>query len=643
MHAPNPFANLTSALCGGSVLNLPYLGYDSSTFELSTQIQPGLERWQLADLRYALQKRAEQEVARQEIHVYYYRINQTLAFPLPLTQRPQIMPSGIPGRPSYPWLTWLLWALEERWRLLHASWRILGDEIVGNILQTELAALAGWNSFSGWGGEMGLAAGHTAAVLTLALADATGWEPDRYTQVRAVAASFLERDIWPWFQSHWADKSPLAPHHIHNIPVIALVRSAGLAQAISHPHAAAFTDQATHALRAWWQFRLDPEAPHTEGTAYDGYLMDSFTEWLLGAPGRDELLDEGAKAQLSLAHQWIHLTLPGRLDIHAPLSDVEPEMPFWMAPLMRIALWYGHGPSRWLCQRLPPSRMPAAALVTALSEASQLSAPADAPSASPQALAGAVTLRTGWDEADLLAAIGCSRSDMSHLHNDSGQLLLGWHNRFWITDPGYQQYRPGEERDFSIGPQAHNGPVIAGQPQVKRRPILERLSLKTEEVQHAKLDLTGCYEGLPAQAAIGRTLWLWPGSAHKAVVVLDEIRGLAPGTELMTYWQGGAHLAWAFVAGWARLSDGQRTLWIGASDRALEPGMLERHAGSRGPLTLGVPTQVGKTSATANPQVQWWAFVLETQLSWQPPTLTATSSQIQIQRVDDIHLVLNNP
>ncbi|MCB0089536.1 MAG: hypothetical protein KDE54_16635, partial [Caldilineaceae bacterium] len=73
------------------------------------------------------------------------------------------------------------------------------------------------------------------------------------------------QDLWPWFQTAWAQKSDLSPHDIHNIPVIALVRGAQLARAVNSPHADVLEAKATETLRAWWRYRFDAAAPHTEG------------------------------------------------------------------------------------------------------------------------------------------------------------------------------------------------------------------------------------------------------------------------------------------------------------------------------------------------------------------------------------------
>ena len=616
------------------------LGYDSSIYELSPQVPPTTEPWVKSDLLAVLAQRAAWQKRQRELHVYYYRINQTIAYPLPVCTRPASLPAGIPKRSWYPWLIWLLWTLEERWRTLHAAWRMLDDEEAGLLLQQELAALNQWQSFTNWNNEVGLPTGHLAACLAYFLRDDAGWMATHYAAARAAAERLVVQDLWPWFQTAWAQKSDLSPHDIHNIPVIALVRGAQLARAVNSPHADVLEAKATETLRAWWRYRFDAAAPHTEGVSYDGYLMDSFTEWLDGAPDRTALLAEGRAAFADLARQWVYSTLPGRFDLHAPLSDVEPEMPFWMNCLLRMVQWYGvdartatddiWAESRWLLPRIPAVRLPAAALTLALTNAASahtsIEASTDAdlgapPSIAPQTVANAITLRSGWTSADLLALVGLSRSEMSHLHNDGGHLILGWQRRFWITDPGYQQYRPGAERDFTIGMAAHNAPVIGEIFQSRRGVQLLDLTTVAPGRYRVALDLTRCYEGLAEAAGVQRTIYFEAHGPQKGPLILvrDTLSGLAAGTLIHTHWLAGAHLAWSFVDGWARLSDGDHALWIGTLPGEIDAMMMERHDGSRGPLTL-----VHQAPTTAD-GCRWWIFCTDPELGWTPPRLSQIS------------------
>lgn len=591
----------------------PHHPYDPSAPELMLPLPPGLREWTPKDIETEIRARVDFERHRHELAVYYYRIGYTIAYPLPLTSSPRMddLPAGIRGI-TYPWYTWLSWALEERWRLLHAAWRRFGDREAGALLQSELAALAGWDQFCESAGNASLSTAHIAGCLAHALSVREGWSADLFGKARSAAETMLEREVWPWFQREWPDGRELAARDLGNIRVIILTRSAQLARAIGSPRAVAMEARARDALRAWYRYRLG-QPPHNEASAYDGFLMDSLTEWLGGLPGREALLAEGRAAFSSLSNQWIQLTLPGRVDVQAPLGDVEPEMPFWTTALARLAEWYGWPDSGWLVRRLPVSRLQAAGLVEALEHADSLKGDDHPPKPGSYEHPHAVTLRTGWDTADILAALGLTRSETGHLHTDAGQIVLGWQNRFWITDPGYQQYRPGSERDFSVGVQAHNAPVISGKTQTRRVPRLISLAGLSGGVQRAVIDLSACYEALPPGASVEREVRLLPG-AEPLVIVRDRLQGVGRGAEVQTSWQGGTHLAWAFRHGWARLSDGARALWLGAFPGKVAASGLDRHEGSRGPLTLRDSTTLADGSGE-----RFWVFACDSGGAWEPP------------------------
>ncbi len=591
----------------------PPLAYDASAHELTPFVPRGLHVWERQDIEREIRSRVSVEKRRRDMDVYYYRIGHTLAYPLPLANSPrgEELPEGIRGI-RYPWHTWLSWALEERWRLLHVAWRRFGDHDAGALLQRELAALSGWENFCESKDGVSLSAAHIAACLAQALADRDGWDAEKLRQARSAAETLLERDAWPWFERKWPDGRELKPGDLHNLPVIALARAAQLARVVGSPRAEALEARMREVMRAWRRHRVG-EARHTEGNAYDGYLMNSLTEWLEGQPDRDKLLAEGRDAFASLASQWVHLTLPGRTDLHAPLGDEEPEMPFWQTVLVRLAAWYRWPDSGWLARRFPVSRTPAACLVEAFEHADKLSAGSAPPKPEPREHPHAISLRTGWDSADILAAVGLTRGAMGHLHADAGQIVLGWQNRFWITDPGYQQYRPGDERDFTVGVEAHNAPIIGGKAMTRRAPRLVSLQNLPNGEQRAVIDLTACYQGLPTGASVRREVRLLP-DAGPAVVVRDLLQGVGRATEVRTCWHAGTHLAWAFRQGWARLSDGERALWIGTFPGTVTAAGLDRHTGSRGPLTLRHTATLADGSGE-----RWWVFACDERGAWEPP------------------------
>jgi hypothetical protein len=384
---------------------------------------------------------------------------------------------------------------------------------------------------------------------------------------------------------------PLPSEPLHNIPLIELIRLAQLAEVVDDPSAEGRRERAATAFRSWLAARADG---HSEGAGYDGYVLYHACSWIDGSANSAELRDTARAELTATMRSWADLALPGRIDVLAPLGDTEPEMPFWAAAMVRMARWYDDDEIVAWIRHFPLDRLPA----SVLGPAGQLAA--TAPTAFP-VRAGArrhtasVTIRTP----EVAVAISAGRVGTGHLHDDAGHLVLGWAGRFWITDPGYQQYRAGDEREFTLGVDAHNAPVVNGKAQSKRR-----CEARIDGEDHAVLDLSCCYE---PGIGIRRDVWL----RGDAVVVRDEIRGVCDSAEIHTHWLGGTGLAWAFRDGHARLSDGVRALWISTFGGGLDAQSLGRHPGSRGPLTL--------RASTRGPHVRWWFFTIDRVGGWSPP------------------------
>jgi hypothetical protein len=589
------------------------LAYEISAYELAAQWRAGDRPWSRQDLADELRRRLIREKTRRELQVYYYRIGYTLAFPLPLSQRPESasFPLGI-AQIKYPWIIWLTWELDERWRVLHAAWRLLGDEEAGQLLRRELGSLA-WDHYREYGDSVGLPTGHLAGVFSLVLRDPQGWWEEELGAVQAQAQKLLENDLQPWFEKTWADDRPITSARLHNY-VLILFRAAELARVLGHPLVERLDRRAEEVFRAWCQARQAPQY-HSEGTAYDGFLLDAVVDWLAALPSekKQELLRLGQDPLVAFCRQAVALTVPGRVDLQAPLGDVEPQMLFWATVLARIALWYDVPEAGWLLRRIQLSRLRAAALAQLLQQADFF----DRPFPNPSWLAGeqlaSVTLRSGWRASDVLVAVGLPRCAMGHLHPDAGHVIIAWQGRCWITDPGYQQYRPGEERTYSLGPESHNLPVIGGIAPTKLAGQLLEMSA-TDRLQEAVIDMTQAYAKLPEGARVVRRIRLALAETSYRVQVTDTLEGFRIGTEVQYHWLGGHYLAWAFRSGWARLSDGERTLWIGFSAGPIQAQWLDRHPGSRGPLTLKVRAALGESPAQLV-----WTFLLEEQVGWTPP------------------------
>ncbi len=605
-----------------------HLPYSTSAFERAAEFPRGLHAWNRSELEAMIRQRVAFEKARRELDVDYYRIGHVLSFPLPVAQRPglQDLPQGIDGI-KYPWVIWLSWDLAERWRILHLAWRSLGDTDAGILMQKEMAALARWDHIYEVTDQVSLPTGHLASCLAIALQDSQGWYPLYRKDALAAAHGIIDRDVWPWFSKQWGPPKALSEKQLQNIPAIALLGSAQLARTLGNSHAAELDARAEDVIRTWCQMRVGPEF-HCEGQAYDGYLLDSITDWLENRPDRQELFADLSPALRDVAESWMQATLPGRMDLLAPLGDVEPEMNFWPTPLARMAGWYQWRDTQWFLRRFPLQRMRSAALVELFLRPIPGPESEIPPTTNPQAMANYAVLRTGWGSNDMALIAGVSRSVMHHLHADTGSLILGWQNRFWITDPGYQQYRKGEERNFTLGSQAHNAPVINGIVQTKPAGEISLLAMPSPHERKVKIEMTRCYTGLPEGARVTRDIVLLD-QPIRTVIVHDVLQGFASETKVSTSWQGGAFLAWSFPKGWARLSDGENVLWIGTHPMQPKPSNLVRHPGSRGPLTLTHSNLLHDGSGE-----HWYIFVCGRAGDWNPPTIAHRQGEIEVRTAE---------
>jgi hypothetical protein len=214
---------------------------------------------------------------------------------------------------------------------------------------------------------------------------------------------------------------------------------------------------------------------------------------------------------------------------------------------------------------------------------------------------------------------------MSHLQADGGHLVLGWQGRFWITDPGYRQYRPGEEQKYTLGIEAHNCPVIDGQGQKTSGSKLCIVETDGHGWQHTDIDLTKCYYGLPADALVHRDVWLAPGDGA-VVVVRDRFQSLLPGVEIRTHWLGDTNTAWSFVNDWVRMSHNGRVVWLGILSDRLLLSAIDRHPGSRGPLTITHTTHLPAGSG-----IHWWVFWCDPEAGWNPPMIAPDGEYLKLE------------
>lgn len=220
----------------------------------------------------------------------------------------------------------------------------------------------------------------------------------------------------------------------------------------------------------------------------------------------------------------------------------------------------------------------------------------------------AAVLRSGYAKDDLAVVMAASSSSMGHIHHDNGSVVIGTHGRWMICDPGYQQYLDTSERVYTVGPQAHNAPVINGAVQTCKQVQRPQLDDLGGGVLRMRLELQACYPITAGVRTLMRNVWL----VGKSMVAICDRIELTRWESLSYHWHGHPSAAWWMANGEAQLhwedSPGL-PLHLRSPQVQLTEPMLDRLPGSRGQLTLTVPISPA-AFPTSGPAHIWWFFMI---------------------------------
>lgn len=550
-------------------------------------------------------RRAGGSVQQHRLEVDYYRIRRRLSYPLPVPSLslPEVI---VPSLPQYPWATWMLWALEERVNALGWAAEWLHDENAQQAATADLLALSQWPTYRQFDGP-DLSSAHAGRILWTA---ATAWQwvsEELRNRMREACRRHVE-NVAAESNRLFAGVSTQAdvlrrtePHSLlHNIPLIGTIGATLTASAAQHSATASLHARVKALLGAILELRAQG---FSEGVAYDGYVLDFVADWLstLSEAERASVLDHPHFDQY--LEESVMLGAPGAAERVAELSDVEPkEMPFHLSAQAKLLRWR-KGPMRtWLMANCPVHWLRSDALAALRDWAHDASPVPRQPGALDAHYA--TVLRSGWNKDDLAVAVSCTRSPMSHIQFDNGTLVIGTQGNWLISDPGYQQYVQGEEREFTIGPMAHNVPQVHGKAQVKKEPKRIALDNPLPDVYHVAIDLAACYPAAASVKKLIRSVWL---AGKDLVVVADEIeadRVGAAGTKQVAYsWHAHPACAWWFENNWALVALGRAQLWFTSPQAKVSGAGLLRLPGSRGQLSLAA-------SLDTAPPVVWWVFAM---------------------------------
>ena len=559
-------------------------------------------------------QRAAEQRRKLVLPVDYYRIRRRRAMELPMRSLP-CAGAPVKGVPIYPWGIWAMWALEERVLTLGWAGQWLSDVPCQKLAQEQLHLLTTWPRYTDLG-EPDLVESHCLRIM-LAASRWSWVDHDTLRSLQQCCSQLVEQAL-PWSDRRHGsftsvqsilDTPECERSILHNIPIIAAVTLARAARFASHAATSTLDRRASLLIRA---ILLRSKQGFTEGSSYDGYVLDFVGDWLADAGDAAEPQKWDAPALAAMLAQGSILAAPGDAMNIAPLGDVEPwHMPFLASACAKLLPRVADPGIASYLRSLPPAALRTDTLVAMLlspaNPTRDLAQNATPPRPLAQQTAHALSLRTGPTDDDLAVMISLPRTPMGHLHNDAGSIVIGAAGRWLITDPGYQQYVRSSEREFTLGPSAHNAPVINTHAQTLRQAKLLSLD-DTDDLRHASVETTGCYAPQAGVRIARRHVWLW----HDHAVVADEL--LCEGPHNVAYtWHGDETAYWlASDRGVCVTLPGHRVgesetddtlLWIASPGLTLTPEQIDRLRGSRGQLSLSVQTE-----CTSHASTRWWVF-----------------------------------
>jgi Heparinase II/III-like protein len=552
------------------------------------------------DIRQLIEQRAAGYADDQVLVADFYRIYRKLAYPLPVTEihHPDFHVTGISG---YPWEIWMTWDLEQRVFSLGWAAEWTGNERYRELVRRDIGALAGWPQYDAHE-QPHLAGAHAARLMVAAYRNWDWLGEDVRGRIEQGLRRFV--DSYPeWLgdgrlELDTAEKVLAAGGRLlHNIPTIAIIGRSMAARVCGHPLREKLERHAETLIKAQLQLR---GTGYTEAVGYDGYILDFVADWLPEARKdfRSEL-PAGDELALMLEQSWI-IAVPGNLMNVAPLNDVEPgEMPFHASAHAKLAALSGANPREsWYLQNLPLEWLRTDAL--AALDRVDLSGTAEAPPAGAEEGLYTLTTRSGWNTNDLAVVMSATEASVGHIQKDNGTILIGAGGNWLIDDPGYQQYVPGIEREFTLGPAAHNYPVIGGDG-VQTVNKVKRLEAGVRDgLPCMAVDIAAGYDSSVGVSRVVRKVWQ---AGDSLVVVADLIQFEGGSREINYHWQANPAAALWLQEGSVRIVLDCESLWVTSAGRPLQGQAIRRLPGTRGQITIGRTIPAGEHDKTI-----WWLF-----------------------------------
>jgi len=569
-----------------------------------------------AEITNAISKRCALEKKQTRLLVDYYRIRRKITFPLPLDQ---FYVLTIPSKSisGYPWSIWMIWRLEDRFHSLYNGFQFEKDNESGALLQKELTYFANWSTYNQLKFQPDLTTGHCGRILFKALQEWQGISEELKTKLKTACKGLVEEN-YPKFEEYYNEfadvesimklKNPRGA--LHNIGFIGSIGIAMAAYCIGDTRYKNILEKLKVLIEAIG--RCSRERGYSEGIAYDGYMFDFLLDLIPIFSKEDckKILD--TDMMHNIMNQVIHSAVSGNPSMRAEIGDVESkEMTFDIVALIKFQKYFSTEGFAWYIQNVCPSSLRSDA-INQLMQMPKTETGALPPKKTVLRLPATIALRSGWASDDMTVIVSACNSSAGHIQHDAGTVVIGTQGSWLINDPGYQQYMESSEREYTLGLQAHNFPVINQVNQKVKN--VKVVSIEEGPMPSVELDMTNCYaEGLVK--SVRRKIWILD---KNRVAIRDSIEGES--VESVSYTWHGHPDGYNYVNNWGLVQHEEGILWFRCIGRSFSPSNMTRLRGSRGSLSFS--RFLPKPSAPI-----WWVFTSkETEID--VPTQNADGSLV---------------
>jgi len=405
-----------------------------------------------------LREQGERYLKESGFRVTYANAPDVIDVVYPLMQ-PVPLPNP-PGYIDYPFWTMYSRGIEHRLITLSLVYALTGDVRYADkakAMLLDLARYQRWYEFPERGAEGNLSNAHFTLGAATAYDILQGMLSDEERQ--AVRTAILEKGLRPMAIDFGNDDQ-------HNIIVAKQVAMmVGALAILDEDRAAAkYVTQARDYMYAYLESRI--ESAETEGLMYNNIAATHLAQAAsaLKKTTGDASLIEHPFLTVVVPEQFFYFLSAGQVPTFANLSDCHPklDLSYMMSMLAEHA---GNGAAMWYVRQYEAKRQ---SVLLNIRKGTEAVTPeryfaGRASKAFPSI--GWSALRSGWGERDHLLAFTSSPSARGHNHLDQNHFIMNVAGEWLITDPGYQDYRPGPKNEFTDGSVGHNVLIVNGQGQ----------------------------------------------------------------------------------------------------------------------------------------------------------------------------------